>query len=201
MRTGGEKRQKVRPGAGSLARLPAGRRTKYAVVAVWLVVLVAIGPLAGKFEDARRTIRRTISRRRRVGPELDRLDGFLDDEADAIAVFHRDGGLTLGTAPRSRRCAPGSTSAAPAINASDPEQWPRPARRGSRATARPRADDADHRLRKRPGDAEDLLTDTPEEIKEEARLAAVGPSGARSTAPPGSAPTRSRSSTTSTARC
>ena len=34
------------------ADLPAGRRSKFAVVGVWLVVLFAIGPLAGKFEDA-----------------------------------------------------------------------------------------------------------------------------------------------------
>ncbi len=33
------------------ADLPGGRRTKFAIVGVWLVVLVAIGPLAGKFED------------------------------------------------------------------------------------------------------------------------------------------------------
>jgi RND superfamily putative drug exporter len=38
--------------AGSLAEFPGGRRTKFGVVAVWLVVLFAIGPLAGKFEDA-----------------------------------------------------------------------------------------------------------------------------------------------------
>ena len=38
--------------AGSLAQLPGGRRTKFAVLGVWVVILVAIGPLAGKFEDA-----------------------------------------------------------------------------------------------------------------------------------------------------
>ena len=34
------------------ADLPGGRRSKFAMVGVWLVVLFAIGPLAGKFEDA-----------------------------------------------------------------------------------------------------------------------------------------------------
>jgi hypothetical protein len=38
--------------AGSLTQLPGGRRSKFAVVGIWLVVLIAIGPLAGKFEDA-----------------------------------------------------------------------------------------------------------------------------------------------------
>ena len=44
--------KRVRTLLGSLAQLPGGRRTKFAVIAVWMVVLFAIGPLAGKFEDA-----------------------------------------------------------------------------------------------------------------------------------------------------
>ena len=66
------------------------------MVGVWLVVLVAIGPLAGKFEDAQENDPADYLP---AGAEsvrtLDRLDGFpSDDEADAITVFHRDGGLT-----------------------------------------------------------------------------------------------------------
>ena len=34
------------------ADVPGGRRSKFAVVGVWLVVLFAVGPLAGKFEEA-----------------------------------------------------------------------------------------------------------------------------------------------------
>src|SRR5918994_904861 len=36
----------------SLGQLPGGRRTKFAVIGVWLVIAIAIGPLSGKFEDA-----------------------------------------------------------------------------------------------------------------------------------------------------
>jgi RND superfamily putative drug exporter len=43
---------RLRSMTGSLAELPGGRRSKFAVVAIWLVVLIALGPLAGKFEDA-----------------------------------------------------------------------------------------------------------------------------------------------------
>ena len=82
--------------AASLAEVPSGPRTKYAVVAVWLVVLVAIGPLAGKFENAQENDPADYLP---AGAEsvrlLDRLEGFpSDDEADAIVVFHRDAGLS-----------------------------------------------------------------------------------------------------------
>lgn len=33
---------------GSIARLPAGRRGKWVVVAFWLIVVALAGPLAGK---------------------------------------------------------------------------------------------------------------------------------------------------------
>jgi hypothetical protein len=46
-------RQRLRSIAHSGAQLPGGKRTKFAVVAIWLVMVMAIGPLAGKFEDAR----------------------------------------------------------------------------------------------------------------------------------------------------
>src|SRR6266536_2794770 len=35
-----------------LARLPAGRWTKWAVLAFWIAVVVVAGPLAGKLNDA-----------------------------------------------------------------------------------------------------------------------------------------------------
>src|SRR6266511_837868 len=39
-------------GAGRIARLPAGRRTKWVVLAFWIVVFAAAGPLAGKLNSA-----------------------------------------------------------------------------------------------------------------------------------------------------
>ena len=55
----------------------------------------------------------------------------------------------------------------PAINAERPERWPRPARRGSRDGATALLITPITVPEEATGDAEDLLTDTPEEIKEE----------------------------------
>jgi putative drug exporter of the RND superfamily len=155
----------------SLAQLPGGRRTKFAVVGVWLVVVLAIGPLAGKFEDAQENDPADyLPANAESVKTLDRLEGFpSDDQADAIIVFHRDGGLTAGdrAAIEQVRTAV-NERVRPAINAerSDTVAGTRPAQiSGDGATA----------LLTTPitvpeeasGDAEDLLTDTPEEIKEQ----------------------------------
>src|SRR5215207_7627418 len=155
----------------SLAQLPGGRRTKYAVVGVWLVVLMVIGPLAGKFEDAQENDPADYLP---AGAEsvrmLDRLDGFpSDDEADAIVVFHRDGSLSSGDRAAIAEMRSGiNERVRPAINAE---------RSGTVAEigpARVSADGATALLttpitvpEQASGDEEDLLTDTPEEIKEE----------------------------------
>ena len=141
------------------------------MVGVWLVVLVAIGPLAGKFEDAQENDPADYLP---AGAEsvrmLDRLDGFpSDDEADAIIVFYRDGGLSSGDRAAIAEVRTGiNEGVRPAINAerSGTVAQTGPARiSGDGATALlttpitvPEAAS---------GDAEDLLTDTPEEIKEE----------------------------------
>jgi len=174
--------------AASLARLPGGRRTKFAVVAVWLVVLVAVGPLAGKFEDAQENDPADyLPANAESVKTLERLDGFpSDDEADAIVVFHREGGLTAGDRAE-------MAEVRTAIN-----RRVRPEINDERANtvaetgpARLSSDGATALLttpitvpEEATGDAEDLLTDTPEEIKEE--LASL-PSGleAKVTGPAG----------------
>jgi len=141
------------------------------VIAVWLVVLFAIGPLAGKFEDAQENDPADyLPANAESVKTLDRLDGFpWDDEADAITVFHRDGGLTAED-----RAAVEQVRAAinervrTAINAE---------RAGTVAETGPPqvSDDGATALlttaitvpEEASGDAEDLLTDTPEEIKAE----------------------------------
>ncbi|MGH2983706.1 MAG: hypothetical protein ACRDK5_05570 [Solirubrobacterales bacterium] len=82
--------------AGSFAQLPGGRRTKFAVIAAWVVILMAIGPLAGKFEDAQENDPADyLPANAESVKTIDQLEGFpSDDQADAITVFHRDGGLT-----------------------------------------------------------------------------------------------------------
>src|SRR5215204_5912186 len=155
----------------SLAQLPGGRRTKYAVVGVWLVALVAIGPLAGKFEDAQENDPADYLP---AGAEsvktLDRLEGFpSEDEADAISCFHRDGGLTAQDRAAIERARTRiNVRVRTEINAE---------RRDTVAETGPAqiSGDGGTALLTTPitvpeeasGDAEDLLTDTPEEIKGE----------------------------------
>jgi putative drug exporter of the RND superfamily len=155
----------------SLAELPAGRRTKFAVVAIWLVVLVAIGPLAGKFEDAQENDPADyLPANAESVKTLDRLDGFpSDDEADAITVFHRDGGLTAADRAAIARVRIRINERVRAeINAE------RPGTVAETGPARVSADGGTALLttpitvpEEASGDAEDLLTDTPEEIKAE----------------------------------
>jgi putative drug exporter of the RND superfamily len=162
----------------SLAQLPGGRRSKFAVVGIWLVVLFLIGPLAGKFEDAQENDPADyLPASAESVKSLERLDGFpSDDEAEAIVVFHRDGGLTAGDRVAIARVRAAINERVRAeINAE---------RRGTvAATGRARiSPDGATALLTTPitvpeeasGDAEDLLTDTPEEIK--AKLGSL-PSG------------------------
>jgi putative drug exporter of the RND superfamily len=164
-------RQRLRGFAGSFAQLPGGRRTKFAVVAVWLAILMAIGPLAGKFEDAQENDPADyLPGKAESVKTLDRLDGFpSDDEADAITVFHRDDGLTAedtGAIEQVRTAI--NTRIRPAINA---ERADTVAETGQALISR----DGSTALLTTPvtvpeeasGDEEDLLTDTPEEIKTE----------------------------------
>ena len=163
--------RRVRTLLGSLAQLPGGHRTKFAVIAVWIVVLFAIGPLAGKFEDAQENDPADYLPANAESVEaLDQLDGFpSDDQADAITVFHRDGGLTaddLAAIERTRAAINDRVRAQINAERADTvaETGP-PLVSGDGTTA----------LLTTPitvpegasGDVEDLLTDTPEEIKTE----------------------------------
>jgi putative drug exporter of the RND superfamily len=157
--------------AASFARLPGGRRAKFAVVGVWLVLLVAIGPLAGKFEEAQENDPADyLPANAESVRTLDRLEGFpSDDRADAIVVFHRDGGLTGGdraAIARVRAAINGRVRAAINAERRDTVAETGPARisgdGGTALLATPITVPEEAS-----GDAEDLLTDTPEEIKAE----------------------------------
>src|SRR5918996_5736867 len=79
----------------SLGRLPGGRRTKFAVIGVWLVIAFAIGPLSGKFEDAQENDPADyLPAKAESVQAIEELDEYPSgDIADAITVFHRDGGF------------------------------------------------------------------------------------------------------------
>ena len=156
--------------ASSLAQLPGRRRMKFAVIAVWLVVLVAIGPLSAKFEDVQQNDPADyLPANAESVKTIDQLHGFPSDgEADAITVFHRDGGLTAADRTAidrvrvaiNERVRPKSNSV----------------RRGTVARTHPpkvSRDGATALLttpitvpQEASGDQEDLLTDTPDDIRD-----------------------------------
>ena len=78
------------------ADLPGGRRSKFAVVGVWLVVLFVIGPLAGKFEDVQENDPADyLPAKAESVQAIEELEDFPSgDISEAITVFNREGGLT-----------------------------------------------------------------------------------------------------------
>jgi putative drug exporter of the RND superfamily len=161
---------RIRNLTGSIIELPGGRRTKFAVIGVWVLVLFALGPLAGKFEDVQENDpAEYLPNKAESVKTLDRLHGFRSDgEADAITVFHRGGGLSAAdrTAIEQLRHTI-NERIRPAMN---------DVRQNSVAVtgrARISADGASALLTtpitvpaEASGDAEDIVTDTPEEIKD-----------------------------------
>jgi putative drug exporter of the RND superfamily len=157
--------------ARSLVQLPGGRRTKFAVIAVWLVVLAALGPLAGKFEDAQQNDPADyLPAKAESVKTINRLHGFRSDgEADAITVFHRDGGLTAADRAAIERVRNAiNERVRPAMN---------DVRRKSVAETAPArfSVDGGTALLRTPitvpasasGNAEDIVTDAPADIKDE----------------------------------
>jgi putative drug exporter of the RND superfamily len=81
---------------GWFADLPGHRRAKFAVVGVWILVLFAIGPLAGKFEDAQENDPADYLPGDAESVEvIEILEDFPSgDIVNAVTVFSRDDGLT-----------------------------------------------------------------------------------------------------------
>ncbi|MDI2127340.1 MMPL family transporter [Yinghuangia seranimata] len=80
----------------TLAALPCGRRSKWVVLIGWLVVIVALSPLAMKLGDAQSNemsswLPGSAESTKVVEEQKDFRDNTI---ANANAVYHRDGGLT-----------------------------------------------------------------------------------------------------------
>jgi RND superfamily putative drug exporter len=80
----------------SLARIVSGRRSKFVVLGVWLLALVALGPLIGTFESKQRNEPSSfLPADAESVRALELSDQFPSAEGvAAIAVFAREGGLT-----------------------------------------------------------------------------------------------------------
>ena len=70
----------MKTGLERFSRLVAGRRTKFVVIGTWLAIALALGPLAGKFEDAQRN----------------EPSSFLPAGAESVEVLHAAKGFASG---------------------------------------------------------------------------------------------------------
>ncbi|GAA1390472.1 MMPL family transporter [Kitasatospora putterlickiae] len=79
-----------------LAELPCGRRGKWVVLALWLVLLVVAGPLAGKLADAEDNQASSwLPSNAESTQVLNEQRAFQPvDTAQAVVVYVRDGGIT-----------------------------------------------------------------------------------------------------------
>ncbi|MFD8322685.1 MMPL family transporter [Kitasatospora purpeofusca] len=79
-----------------LAELPCGRRSKWVVLALWLVLLVVAGPLAGKLTDVEDNQASSwLPGNAESTQVLDEQRAFQPvDTAQAVVVYVRDGGIT-----------------------------------------------------------------------------------------------------------
>lgn len=85
-----------RPPAHRIAGLIAGRRSKWAVLAVWIALLVALGPLAGKLGDVEENDAAAWLPAGAESTQVVQLEEqFRKDETmPAVIVYERSGGLT-----------------------------------------------------------------------------------------------------------
>jgi RND superfamily putative drug exporter len=82
-------------GAGRAAHLVCGRRGKWVVLALWVIVLVAAAPLAGRLSDAEKNDSASwLPGSAESTKVLDLQKKFVPETAPAVVVFTRSSGLT-----------------------------------------------------------------------------------------------------------
>ena len=86
----------VMNGVGKIAQFPCGRRTKWLVVAFWVVVLVVAGPLAGKLTGVQKNDAVEWLPQSAESTKVFKLSAQFgtDDEAPAVVVYERPAGIT-----------------------------------------------------------------------------------------------------------
>ncbi|MET7641956.1 MMPL family transporter [Streptomyces sp. NPDC005438] len=115
----------------ALVTLPAGRRAKFWVLALWVLAALALGPLAGKLGDVEETGPNAFlpggSESARVNTELERFRGQ-DDLVPAVLVYTRDG--TRTTEADARHARADRDALAPHVARGQQATWPLPSRDG-----------------------------------------------------------------------
>ena len=83
-------------GVGKIAQFPCGRRTKWLVVAFWILVLVVAGPLAGKLTGVQKNDSVEWLPQSAESTKVFKLSEQFGtaDEAPAVVVYERRGGIT-----------------------------------------------------------------------------------------------------------
>ncbi|MFD0692170.1 MMPL family transporter [Actinomadura fibrosa] len=117
-----------RPRTHRLAGLIAGRRTKWAVLALWVVLLVALGPLAGKLGDVEENDAAAWLPGGAESTQVVKLqENFRKDETMlAVVVYERSGGIT----PADRAKAASDVSALERLPGAQKTQGPFPSKDG-----------------------------------------------------------------------
>jgi RND superfamily putative drug exporter len=81
--------------AGRVARLVCGRRSKWVVLALWVILLVALAPLAQKLNDAEKNDSASWLPGKAESTKVLQLQkDFVPESAPAVVVYTRPGGLT-----------------------------------------------------------------------------------------------------------
>jgi RND superfamily putative drug exporter len=82
-------------GAGRVAHVVCGRRSKWVVLALWVIVLVVVSPLAQKLTDAQKNDSASwLPSNAESTKVLDLQKQFVPETAPAVVVYTRPGGLT-----------------------------------------------------------------------------------------------------------
>jgi RND superfamily putative drug exporter len=175
-----------------IATLPSGRRGKWLVLGLWILIVVAVFPAASMFEDAQKNESSSFLPGDAESTEvLDALEEFGSaDIAEAVIVYSRESGLTA----RDR-----------AAIAEDRASIVRDPPEATGAPSRPIfSDDGRAAILVAPVDVpegeSDILIDAVDDLRERV---ADAPEGLQTavTGPAGSPPTRSRCSRASTRPC
>ncbi|MFF7195347.1 MMPL family transporter [Streptomyces sp. NPDC008079] len=82
-------------GAGRIAHVVCGRRSKWVVLGLWIVVLVVVSPLAQKLTDAQKNDSASwLPSKAESTRVLELQKQFVPESAPAVVVYSRPGGLT-----------------------------------------------------------------------------------------------------------